>query len=79
MRETLLLDAVAEARELEVSDEDVEERLRSLAQERGLAPERLRKSLSQRGLLDSLRADLRREKALEFLLSEAKIEEAAGS
>ena len=79
VRETLLLDAVAEARSLEVGDEDVEQRLRSMAQERGLAPERLRKSLSQRGLLGSLRADLRREKALEFLLSEAKIEETAGS
>lgn len=79
VRETLVLEAVADAREIEVSDEEVEEKVASMAREQGLDPARLRKAYEERGLLDGLRARLREEKALEFLLAEAKVEETTGT
>jgi hypothetical protein len=50
-----------------------------MAREQGLDPQRLRKAYEERGLLEGLRARLREEKALEFLLAEAKVEETAGT
>lgn len=79
VRETLLLEAVADAQELDVGDADVDAHLAKLAGEQGMAEERLRKAWEERGMLASLRAQLRQEKALEFLLAEAKVEEVAGS
>ena len=75
VRETLVLEAVAAERGLEVSDEEVEVRLDELAREQGVDPARLRKAYQERGLREGLRAQLREDKALEFLLSTAKVEE----
>lgn len=79
VRETLVLEKVAEVEELPVSDEEVEARLASMAREQGLDPQRLRKAYEERDLLDGLRARLREEKAVERLLADAHVEETAES
>jgi len=79
VRETLLLEAVAEARELGASPEEVEARLESMAREQGIDPARLRKAYEERGMLEALGERIREDKALEFLLAEAKVEETAGT
>ncbi len=75
VRESLLLTAVAEARSLAADDAELAARIEVLARDQGLAPERLRKNFEKQGMLEGLRAQLGREKALEALLDQAQIEE----
>jgi len=79
VRETLLLEAVAEAQGLEIEAAEVDAHLTALAREQGMAVDRLRQGWEERGMLPSLGAQLRQDKALEFLLAEAKVEDVAGS
>jgi trigger factor len=79
VRETLLLEAVAEHQEIEVSDEEVEEKIEQIARDQGLAPARLRQRYEDQGALPGLRGQLAEEKALEFLLAMAKVEETTGT
>ena len=75
VREDLLLDAVAEAEAVAVSDEDVDARLDEMAAEQGVARDRLRKAYEERGLLEVLAGELRRERALDALIERASVEE----
>ena len=79
VRETLLLEAVAEQQGLSATDEEVTGRIQALAHEQGMAPERLKKQYDERNLLPALRVRMREEKALEFLTSLAKVEETSGT
>jgi trigger factor len=79
VRETLLLEAVAGEVGCEVEDGEVEERLEQMAREQGIDPARLRQAYRERGMLDALRAQMVEDKALEFLVSEAKVEEITGT
>jgi len=74
VRERLLLEAVARARELEVSDEAVDARVEEVAQAQGLDPKELQ-GMADDGLRDALRAQLLEERALALLAGEAKVEE----
>ena len=75
MRESLLLEAVAQAQELAVDAEEVEARIEEMAAQQGVDPARLRKAYGGEGFERALRAQLRDEKALDFLAAEAKVEE----
>ena len=75
VRESLLLEAVAEDQQLEVSDESLDARVEEMAAEQGMAAARLRQSYEERGLIEALRSQMREESALEFLLDGAKVEE----
>jgi trigger factor len=75
VRESLLLEAVANAESLTVAAEDVEARVEEMAQLQGVSAERLRKAWGEDGLERALEAQLRDEKALEFLEARAKVEE----
>lgn len=79
VREFLLLEAVAEAREIGVSDADLDAHIEALAREQGMAPERLRKAYEERHMREELRGRIRRQRALEFLLSAASIGGPAGA
>lgn len=79
VREFLLLEAVAEAREIGVSDADLDAHIEALAREQGMAPERLRKAYEERHMREDLRGRIRRQRALEFLLSAASIAGSAGA
>lgn len=75
VREALLLEAVAAKQGLVVSDEELEARIASLAQEQGVDAPRLRNAYRQGELWEALRVQMLDEKALAFLCAEAKIEE----
>jgi len=79
VRESLLLEAVAEQQGLGATDAELEERIERLARDQGVAPDRLKKLYHERGLAEGLRARLRDEKALEFLTSRAKVEVTSGT
>jgi trigger factor len=79
VRESLLLEAVAEQQGLQVEDEELDGRIEAMAREQGVAPERLKKLYQERGLGSGLRQRMRDEKALEFLASRAKVEATSGT
>jgi trigger factor len=79
VREMLLLEAVAREQGCEVEESEVEERIEQMAREQGIDPARMRQAYGERGMLDALRAQLLEDKALEFLVSEAKVEEMTGT
>jgi trigger factor len=79
VRETLLLETVAREVSCEVEDGEVEERIEQMARDQGIDPARLRRAYEERGMKDALRAQLLEDKALEFLVSEAKVEETTGT
>lgn len=79
VREMLLLEEVARQVGCEVEDAEVEERLDQMARDQGIDPARLRQAYGERGMLDALRAQMVEDKALEFLVSEAKVEETTGT
>jgi trigger factor len=79
VKESLLLEAVAEQEKLEVADAELSERVEQMAHEQGMAPKRLQELYTERGLMDGLRARMRDEKALEFLTSKAKVEATSGT
>jgi trigger factor len=79
VRESLLLEAVAEQQDLRAEDAEVDARMERMARDQGVAPERLRKLYQERGLVAGLRARMRDEKALEFLTSRAKVEATSGT
>jgi trigger factor len=79
IREEWVLEAVARQQGLSVSDEELDRRLAELAEEQGMALARLRKAYARAGVLDALRARMLEERALEFLLGGAKVEETSGA
>lgn len=73
----LLLDAVADERELAVTEEEFERTLAMLARAQGVSTPVLRRKLDEDGRLTSLRGNLRREKTIRTLLGEPVEETAA--
>jgi trigger factor len=75
VQEALLLEAVAREHELGASPEEVEAKIAELADAQGVDPARLRKQYGGEGFERALEGQLTDEKALEFLSSQARIEE----
>ncbi len=72
----LLLEKVAELEGIEVSDEEIEEEIKKLADSLfGSDYVEARKSLEERGLLNMIKEDIRRQKALDKLVELAEVEE----
>lgn len=72
----LLLDAIADERNLAVTEEEFERTLAMLARAQGVSTPVLRRKLDEDGRLTTLRSQLRREKTIRTLLGEPE-EEAA--
>ena len=71
LRRELVVEAVAEAEAIEVTDEEVEEQVRRDAEATGRAPERLLHDLREHGDgFEALREDLRLRKAVDLLIAE---------
>jgi trigger factor len=79
VRERLLLEAVAADQSLEVAEEEIEAHLAQLAAREGVDRARLEQALGQDGALRLAKRHLLPEKALDFLVSLAKVEETADS
>ncbi|MGH0035432.1 MAG: trigger factor [Myxococcota bacterium] len=79
VRESLLLDAVSRAQGLEASDEEVDAKLGEMAEARGMDPDQLRSAARQQDFFDAIRGELIERKALDYLVSVAKVEETTAS
>ncbi len=73
-RSSLVVDAVADQESVEVSDEDVADRIAKLVTESGRERERVAKFYRQDENRAGLKQSMRREKTLDILLSRAQVE-----
>jgi trigger factor len=74
VRADLLLDAIASRETIEIGDADVEAEIVAMAARERQAPERLRAFYERAEAREALRARLRRVRALEHIVSLARIE-----
>jgi trigger factor len=73
VRASLLLSKLAQAEKLEVSEEEVDEIIREMAQETHEPPATLKTRLTREGELDTIKSTRRNQKAIEFIYRNAKI------
>ena len=78
MRAQFILDAVADAREVQIGDAELTEYLVRQAGRYGMAPQEFANQVVQAGNLPALVADVRRNKALAEVLESAAITDASG-
>ncbi len=71
----LILDRLADKLGIEVSEEEVKEEIQKLAKNFNVPAEELEKSLKEQGLLEVIKADLRRNKALKEAAKKVKFVE----
>jgi trigger factor len=69
----LVLEAIARQEKIEVSEQEVEGRISELAREHRMNPKQLKAELKQNDQLEALRYNLRQDKALDFLVGQAKV------
>jgi trigger factor len=74
----LALRAVVVQEAIEASDTEVDAEVARLAQRANEKPERLRRDLERRGVLEAVRSDIARGKALEFLVEHASVVDEEG-
>jgi trigger factor len=79
IRGMLILEKIGELEKISISEDELGKRLERIAQELNQRPEALRSFYQKEDRLDDLRAQMREEKTLEFLLSQAKITEKTSS
>jgi trigger factor len=72
VRSGLLLGKIADAENIQVSDEDLEREIAGLARQMQQTPEQVRKKLEDEGSMERIRGRMRSEKALDFLYSRAE-------
>ena len=73
----LLLDRIATAEQIDVSDEDVEKEIAAIAERSGESATALRARLTKQGALDRMKSKLRSDKTIELLCRTARIETTA--
>jgi trigger factor len=73
----LLIDRIADAEKIEVSDEELDKEIAHLAEHHGNeSAEALRARLTKQGALDNMKSQLRNNKTIDWLYSNARIETA---
>jgi trigger factor len=72
VRSGVLLGKIADAENIQVSDEELEQEVSALAQQMNQTPEEVRKKLTEEGALERIRGRMRSEKALDFLYGKAE-------
>ncbi|PRQ03249.1 Trigger factor [Enhygromyxa salina] len=72
----LLLEAIRKAESIDVSEEEIEEEVKQMAEAQGQNPARLRATMEKDQRLLLLRAQMREERILDFLMGEADVTEA---
>jgi trigger factor len=73
VRGGLILDKIAEAEKVEVTDAEVDDFIREMAEERREAPAALKTRLTREGGLDRIKSSRRNQRALEVVYQSAKI------
>ncbi len=72
VKRELVLDAVADKLELEISDEEVDALVREQAEGGGEEPDAMLQAVHERGIYDEIRADLRMRRALDQVVAGVK-------
>lgn len=72
VKSTLLLEKIAQAENIQVSNEEMDQEIGSLARQMNQTPEQMRQNLTEEGALDRIRGRMRTEKALNFLYSKSE-------
>src|SRR5690606_22870728 len=72
----LLLEAIRSAEGIEVPEDEIEAEVKEMAEAQGQNPARLRATMEKNNQLLLLRAQLREERVLDFLMSAAEVTEA---
>ncbi len=75
----LALRAVVGQEKIEVGDDEVQTEIERLAERVGEKPEKVRRDLDRRGALETVRSDVARGKALEFLVDHATVVDESGN
>jgi len=73
----LILDHIASAQKIDVTDEDVDKEVAALAQGGGESAQALRARLTKQGALDRIKSKLRSDRTIEWLYRTARIEKTA--
>jgi trigger factor len=79
VRGALILEKIAEAERIDVTEEEVDELIRDLARERHEAPAAVKTRLTRDNELPSIRRRLRHQKALDLIYRDAKIQQKSES
>ena len=75
VREILVMEAVAADREIEVSSDEVDERIQEMAEAQGMEAAQLRQTAEQQGWFPAIEAELRDKKVYALLAESADIQE----
>ncbi len=75
----LALRAVAEAEDIEVTDDDLDGEYATVAERVGQKPAQVRKQLERNGQVSAVRSDLRKRKALEWLIERVELVDEEGT
>jgi len=73
LRGSLLLESIADAEKIEVSDEEIESEINSIAEASRQTPEQVRAALTKQGGATSIADRLRNRKALDLLVETARV------
>jgi trigger factor len=79
VRADLALRAVVAQQGIDVSDEEVDGEVERIAERLGKKPAKVRKDLERRGVVQAVRSDLERGKALNFLMEHANVVDEDGN
>ncbi|KAA5828748.1 trigger factor [Saccharopolyspora hirsuta] len=79
VRTQLVLDTIADAEDVSVSDDELTQRIIYQAQRFGMSPDQFVQQAQQSGQLGALYADVRRSKALFSVVRQAKVTDASGN
>ena len=71
----LLLDAVADQENIEVTDEDLDKHLEEMSQRHNIEGPRLRQIMGRTEQLDQIKSDIKTQKTFDFLIDNANVEE----
>lgn len=71
VKSSLLLSRIAEAEDIQVTDQELEDEVSALARQMNQTPDEVRQRLTKEGALERIRSRMRSEKALDFLYSKA--------
>ncbi len=72
------LRAVVASEAIEASDEELDAEIDRMAEQTGQKPQRVRRDLDRQGVLEAVRSDIARGKALEFLIDHATVVDTDG-
>jgi|GEM_PF-191988 len=79
LKAKLIFSEISKKENIKVEEEDIKNVIDRIARSLGQEPEKVRRQLEQRNLLDNLIEDILERKIVNFLFKEAKIEEKGGS